>query len=959
MAVEMKKVIPFVRKGLSVSIRASYKFTKDHPFISGFVVFVLSLYRCFPSLFAFLVSSSPVIFCTAFLLGLLLSYGEPNIPEVDEEGKKTQEVHSLKATCAADNLVVKKDEIFAVEPHVEQRREINEDPIEATTLIEGDVNASGNVESHAFSVISHDDGERQDDALTASSSLFKEDEKEIHGEKKVDEDDYQGQVVNREFSAANSDQILFADGEDVIHAPSKGQSEFEAPQIKMDEPALGNHFASSLGSPYQHIERHDASSDSESDRAESSSPDASMADILPMLDELHPLLYSEHPQHAHKDINNSDAASQSSSDESESLDSRAEEEAENQGQEEDERQEERDDATEVAVKWTADDQKNIMDLGILELERNQRLENLIAKRRARKRLEAERNRLNLDIDDIDPVMQQLRGLHIETRPIKRNPFDLPDDSEESMGLPPIPGSAPSVLLPRWNPFDFSDDPIGETGGLTSQKMSHRKEFAPLSQREMFFRKHDSFSMEPLFSVDSTQEKRTSRFRPAESMDSDQSDYATLQRHISANSDSKVNSVPEFDSVSLVDQENKERAKQVYYDQSELLGPFDHRGEPSDLRSQSSEKLDLVDDKQEPGGINIVEDNRIGSDAAGAIEGDLPVAGAVDEEIRHNDLPMLLVSEADHLHEIKEKFNDSSSSSSSEVTDKVLDMSINEVSATVERTDSLGGSRDSTHSAILDYNNVSNKMERLDESQVANCIFYSSPSATEESLYNVAALNSELFFGGKEGSYSSSLASDLQVEISEFGSPPRRTEMNVISEGGAFVFNHRSTGEDSTSGSQDISVNFAEENDSVPREESMISEHDVIRMVYPEADTDFSDSVISMVPEPAAVQLVHRPNLSSEVNGQKDSPVDVEASLECDWNESISLTSYPEEHECLRNPTDRIDLEEFQPSVLDLPPIPEHLHESVLEQEHDSSEEPAPMVSFTGLQLFEEYNVASL
>ncbi|KAJ0985282.1 hypothetical protein J5N97_003638 [Dioscorea zingiberensis] len=246
------------------------------------------------------------------------------------------------------------------------------------------------------------------------------------------------------------------------------------------------------------------------------------------------------------------------------------------------------------------------------------------------------------------------------------------------------------------------------------------------------------------------------------------------------------------------------------------------------------------------------------------------------------------------------------------------------------------------------------MERLDESQVANCIFYSSPSATDESLYNVAALNSELFFGGQEGSYSSSLASDLQVEISEFGSPPRRTEMNVISEG--FVFNHRSTGEDSTSGSQDISVNFAEENDSVPREESMISEHDVIRMVYPEADTDFSDSVISMVPEPAAVQLVHRPNLSSEVNGKKDSPVDVEASLECDWNESISLTSYPEEHECLRNPTDRIDLEEFQPSVLDLPPIPEHLHESVLEQEHDSSEEPAPMVSFTGLQLFEEYNV---
>ncbi|KAH0453027.1 hypothetical protein IEQ34_017351 [Dendrobium chrysotoxum] len=61
----------------------------------------------------------------------------------------------------------------------------------------------------------------------------------------------------------------------------------------------------------------------------------------------------------------------------------AEEETENQADEEDEEAQEEKDNNEAVVKWTADDQKNLMDLGSSELERNQRLENLIAKRRAR------------------------------------------------------------------------------------------------------------------------------------------------------------------------------------------------------------------------------------------------------------------------------------------------------------------------------------------------------------------------------------------------------------------------------------------------------------------------------------------------------------------------------------------------------------------------------------------------
>lgn len=211
---------------------------------------------------------------------------------------------------------------------------------------------------------------------------------------------------------------------------------------------------------------------------------------------------------------------------------------------------------------------------------------------------------------------------------------------------------------------------------------------------------------------------------------------------------------------------------------------------------------------------------------------------------------------------------------------------------------------------------------------------------------------QLLYSGKEGSYSSSLASDLQVEVSEIGSPPRPNEMNVTTGDRAFVFNDRSMGEDLTSSTQDLSVasssfSFTEENDSISREVSLIEEHDVIKMVYPEAETDFSESVISVVPEPATVQHIHHSNLSSAVSDSNNMET-------CHVNESMRCST-SKEYENLGNPTERVDFEEFQPSILDLPPIPENPHESVLEHEHDGSGELISTVSHTGLQVFEEFN----
>ena len=102
------------------------------------------------------------------------------------------------------------------------------------------------------------------------------------------------------------------------------------------------------------------------------------------------------------------------------------------------------DESKSAIKWTEDDQKNLMDLGNLELERNKRLENLIARRRAR-RLMDEKNLIDLDCVDIPCNVAPIATT-------RHNPFDFPDDSFAAMGLPPIPGSAPSILQPRRNPF---------------------------------------------------------------------------------------------------------------------------------------------------------------------------------------------------------------------------------------------------------------------------------------------------------------------------------------------------------------------------------------------------------------------------------------------------------------------------------------------------------------------------
>ncbi|RZC52931.1 hypothetical protein C5167_021360 [Papaver somniferum] len=204
----------------------------------------------------------------------------------------------------------------------------------------------------------------------------------------------------------------------------------------------------------------------------------------------------------------------------------------------------------AVLKWTEDDEKNLMDLGNSELERNQRLESLIARRRARKNfrmIESEKNMIDLDFS----------GPPFEISPIstaRRNPFDLHYDSYMGLGLPPMPGSAPSVMIPRRNPFDLPyDDPLEERPDLTGGNFG--EEFMTAHEKDMHYRRCESFNMGAFFFNDRRQDKQhVSKFRPyfvTEQMSSEGVGYSRFSRQISEASESKMSFASETESHSTI------------------------------------------------------------------------------------------------------------------------------------------------------------------------------------------------------------------------------------------------------------------------------------------------------------------------------------------------------------------------------------------------------------------------
>lgn len=419
------------------------------------------LYR-YPPLFDLLVSSLPVIFCTAILLGTLLRFGQANIHRAKEENRN----HATFVTARHTG-----DDFFA-----ENAASANEKAIKEECL------------------------RKQNKEVLIGNS-----EKEINVEKKV---------------------------------------------IEVEKRDIYDDVQGHLGSD-----------------ADSSSSDGSVIDVMPMLDELDPLIDSEAPVATLTTCDESDAqeSDDASADLAEEIENADEEEEEEEAQEK------------AVVTWTADDEKNLKDLGTLEIERNQRLENLIAKRKARKKwmVEAERNLIDGNHD-----------IHISI-PARRNPFDPQYDLDEI----PVPGSAPPILLPRVNPFDLPFEQADENINPAAENSSHR-DFATLQPRDTFFRRYGSFTMGPSFLGEMKQDRNDFKLRPYFMVEGTPYD-TSLQR-----SDSKVSSVPETNTVSSI-ADNEDDAREILEQESHQVDELNffanHPSEVNEGGSEFSEDSESVVD----------------------------------------------------------------------------------------------------------------------------------------------------------------------------------------------------------------------------------------------------------------------------------------------------------------------------------------------------------------------------
>ncbi|KAJ6761790.1 CARDIOMYOPATHY-ASSOCIATED PROTEIN [Salix koriyanagi] len=541
MGIDAMRIRVQVRKFSVISFRLCYRSVCKHPFLVGMVCYLFLLYSSFPVLFSLLVSASPVLICSAILLGTLLSFGEPNVPEIEmeKEGEEevSHEISSFKKEGFVEDatFVAQKDESFILE------RFVGNIDTEDESLVE---NNNRMIEVH---------GDLGEYVSLIDETLWEAQfEKQVIEEVKSDFDNLESgkkreiQEENLEIKEGSSHE----EGSD---------NQYSLLQNFSDENHEDDNSMESSWKCANHDdgEEDDEASDFGSDGVENSSPDASMADILPILDELHPLLDEEAPQPAHISHDGSDAGSEGShkSDESSIV---SEEDVENQADEdedgdddndnEEEAQGSKEDESKSAIKWTDDDQKNLMDLGTLELERNLRLESLIRRRRARRnmRLMVEKNLIDLDAADLPINVPSISTA-------RQNPFDFPYDD--------VPGSAPSVLLPRQNPFDLPNDSNEEKSDLKGDIF--QQEFSTTQHREPFFRRHESFS-----------------------------------RQLSEASDSKVSSVPDSESVSSALEEEDKRIDEVNVShKTEMISNVDHASLLVELGSLSSEEADSVDDEQ--------------------------------------------------------------------------------------------------------------------------------------------------------------------------------------------------------------------------------------------------------------------------------------------------------------------------------------------------------------------------
>ncbi|KAL0346090.1 UNVERIFIED_CONTAM: hypothetical protein Sradi_4440300 [Sesamum radiatum] len=555
MGIKLLEIGIKMSKGVIFTIRVCFRSVCNHPFLVGILFLLAFVFRYFPFVFSLLVSASPVLIATAVLLGTLLSFGQPNIPELETEDGTACEAVSIRNEVSGDSVVVERSLSTNVESHSENRRDVALQAMQEPSLPvskHGEICREGSSNDTSLFV---DKGSR---GVGSENGGVREGNREV------------GDVRCKRKSEGNEQTL--SDGEAMqnhyassrkVNAEHAGSDNEKSDADSFDSEMVNvDLLESPPHSPWKHVdedededvdddesEEHDDASDSGTDQAESSSPDASVADIMPMLDELHPLLDDDAPQPAEMSRHGSEAArgrSPQSGISSNELDDETDNQADDDN--EDDEAPEKENLTKSAITWTEEDQKNLMDLGSSEIERNQRLENVIMRRRARKYMSM--------VPEINLIDFESSDSPFHIAPItttRQNPFDVPNDSYYNSGLPPVPGSAPSILAPRRNPFDIPFESSEEKSNMMGD--GFQEEFSTSQLRESFLRRHESFNVGPAVFAHNKQEKQEFRMRPyfvPVQMIPEESSYSSFLRQSSELS-SRASSVPETESVGSVEE----------------------------------------------------------------------------------------------------------------------------------------------------------------------------------------------------------------------------------------------------------------------------------------------------------------------------------------------------------------------------------------------------------------------
>ncbi|KAE8774304.1 hypothetical protein D1007_53329 [Hordeum vulgare] len=311
-----------------------------------------------------------------------------------------------------------------------------------------------------------------------------------------------------------------------IHNTAKLVGDVCIPRITSSEDRIANHHNNE--NKYQKGSHGRCSSS----KSASSASDGSETDTHPMLHAFHQL--------------RSAASSSVSSQDGDSIDSSTEDESENQEGKHVNEFEEKEGVKVVA--WTADDQKSILKIGCLEIERNQRLETLIG-RRARKY--TDRNLREFGNSEPLPTKEELSKFNVQIPTIfapRRNPFDLPYNEDN------FPESAPSAPIKMRNAFDITceqEDESSSTGEANSSNVEPTLVASQIKKITML-RRHESFTEGAPFLADFRQDLQPSRFKPyfvTENMSDKGTTVPSLEGEASEKS-----SVQELDNFSVNDQE---------------------------------------------------------------------------------------------------------------------------------------------------------------------------------------------------------------------------------------------------------------------------------------------------------------------------------------------------------------------------------------------------------------------